>query len=139
MLLDTARITMAANAAPFRVFHLLWHGADAATVKRLHLGAIEAPFFAPLTADEEKMAARAGWSLLETTFAALNVDVAAIANGLAAILHLLHANATTNVATRASFVRARNAECAAQLLGSTTDELATAIFRGYTPVDASTR
>jgi myosin protein heavy chain len=133
-LLDVERLTKRTEQdSTFHVFYYLWEGVDEQTRQRLHLDTIDRPFFNLLSTAEDREGARICWINLLKALEQLQLNVKqieGITNVLAVICHLLYAGATTNIASRSSFVRIQNATYAAELLGLTFDQLSVAVFRG---------
>lgn len=75
------------------------------------------------------------WGRLLSAFRSLDftdTQIDGVCCVLAAILHLSHADATQGAASKSSFVRAANAEIAAQLLGVEYEKLCNTVFRNST-------
>lgn len=133
-LLESSRVAIRPEKeSNFHVFCYLMGGASTDIVERLRLDSIGKPVNNPLTREEDKNAAKLGWSRLMEAFATLGItgsEIQAICSVLGAILHLCYADATQSQAQRAQFVHASNAQNAASLLGVGVEQLATAVFRG---------
>jgi myosin heavy subunit len=130
-LLDTERLTRRNELeSTFHVFHYLWEGADE---NRLKFDAIDKPFINQLNGTEDRNAIKTGWTRLIDALKKLRISdihIEGITNVLGAIFHLIHSGATNNLASRSSFIRTRNAQIAAELLGVSFDQLNLAVFRG---------
>lgn len=117
----------------FHVFYYLWEGADEDLQKKLHFHSIDKPFIGQLSGQEDRNAAKVGWSHLMDALRKLQLNenqIQGISNVLGAIFHLMHSGATNNPASRSSFIRTQNAQFAAELLGVQFDQLNLAVFRG---------
>ncbi|KAH7731033.1 Myosin head [Aphelenchoides avenae] len=133
-LLETTRLTRRPEReSTFHVFYYFWEGIDASTRDRLQLELVPNPFIHSLKGDEDKEAAKIAWKRLLASLSQAGVSekqTDGICDVLAAIFHLMHAEATNGVASKSNFIRITNAETAARLLGLNFEELSQAVFKG---------
>lgn len=138
LLLEKSRIGRRANADPtFHAVYRLLAGAEGALRKELHLTNLVAennPFVTPLQKHEDKQRAMVEFNRIIVAFRILNISVAdekVIWLVLAGIYHLSCAGAVkagTSSQSRWQFARVECAEKAANLLGTTVEELSRVVF-----------
>ncbi|EFN88578.1 Myosin-XVIIIa [Harpegnathos saltator] len=138
LLLEKSRIGRRANADPtFHAVYRLLAGAEGALRKELHLTNLVAennPFVTPLQKHEDKQRAMVEFNRIVVAFRILGVseaDEKVIWLVLAGIYHLSCAGAVkagTSSQSRWQFARVECAEKAANLLGTTVEELSRVVF-----------
>lgn len=138
LLLEKSRIGRRANADPtFHAVYRLLAGAEGALRKELHLTNLVAennPFVTPLQKHEDKQRAMVEFNRIVAAFRILGVseaDEKVIWLVLAGIYHLSCAGAVkagTSSQSRWQFARVECAEKAANLLGTTVEELSRVVF-----------
>lgn len=131
--LDVDKLTSKTpSSSTFHIMYYLWEGADDQLRNYLGFNLLE-PFFNPLTSSDDKIAAKQGFQRVLHVFTQLNFtdgQIQGIINVLGAIFHLIYANAQGSIAARSTFVKADNAQKAAELLGMSFEHLNLAVFRG---------